>query len=159
MFHVGEKVVYPMHGAGVIDSIEDMDVFGDIKKCYIIKMLIGDIKVIIPIKDIDSIGIRLIACKDYEQVMNILKGPCVKMDEKWNVRFRENEQKIKEGDICNLAKVVNYLANMDKKNKLSTWEKKMYCCACEILISELSLIKNLSMEDMKILVDEVLNLC
>ncbi len=158
MFRVGEKIVYPIHGAGIIDAIEDRDIFGNIKKCYIISMLIDEIKVIIPVDDIDSIGIRLIASQDYEEVLEILKGPCVKMDERWNVRYRENEQRIKRGEICCLAKVVNYLANMDKKNKLSTWEKRMYCKAMEILISELSLIKNLSISEMKLIVDEALNL-
>ena len=159
MFHVGEKVVYPMHGAGIIDSIEDKDIFGSIKKCYIIKMLIGDIKVIIPVCDIDSIGVRLIASCDYDKVMEILKGPCVKMDERWNVRYRLNEQTMRIGEICNLAEIVNYLADRDKKNKLSTWEKRMYCTAYDILISELSLIKDLTMSDMKLIVDEMLNLC
>ena len=160
MFRVGEKVVYPMHGAGIIESIEDKDVFDIVKKCYIIKMLIGDIKVIIPVDDVDSTGIRLIGnYNDYQKVLDILSGPSVKMDERWNIRYRENELKIRLGGIYDLAIIVNYLANMYKFNKLSTGEKKMYYNAFQILISELSLIKDLSFMEMKNIIDEILNVC
>lgn len=160
MFHVGEKVVYPAHGAGIVESIEDKDVFGITKKCYIIRMIIGDIKIIIPVDNIESLNIRLIGNhKDYQKVLDILSGPCVKMEERWNIRYRKNELKIKEGCIFDLAIIVNYLANMNKINKLSTWEKKMYCETLQLLVSELSLIKDSSIIETEKIIDEILNVC
>lgn len=160
MFHVGEKVVYPMHGAGVVESIEDREVFGMKKKCYIIKMVLGDIRVIIPIDNSEAIGIRNIgSCYDYQKVLEILLGPCIKMDERWNKRFRENELKLRSGNIYEIAEIVNYLTNMIKRGKLSTGEKKMFFSAYQILISELALIKNLSYKDMEEAIDKLLNIC
>lgn len=160
MFHVGQKVAYPMHGAGKIESIEDREIFGMKKKCYIIKMVLGDIKVIIPIEDSKSIGIRTIGDNyDYKKVLSILSEPCIKMDNKWSVRFRENELKLKSGDLFEIAKIVNYLTYMDKCGKLSTGEKKMSITSYEILISELALIKGMDYKDMKMVIDKLLNIC
>ena len=160
MFHVGEKVAYPMHGAGIVESIEDREVFGMKKKCYIIKMVLGDIRVIIPIDNSEAIGIRRIgSCYDYQKVIEILTGPCIKMDERWSKRFRENELKLKNGNIHEIAEIINYLANMIKCGKLSTGEKKMFSSAYQILISELALIKNLGYEDMEVDIDKLLNIC
>lgn len=160
MFHVGEKVAYPMHGAGIVESIEDREVFGMKKKCYIIKMVLGDIRVIIPIDNSEAIGIRNIGSfSDYQKVIEILSGPCVKMDERWSKRFRENELKLRGGNIYEIAEIINYLANMIKCGKLSTGEKKMLFSAYQILVSELALIKNLSYEDMEEAIDKLLNIC
>lgn len=160
MFHVGEKVAYPMHGAGIVESIEDREVFGMKKKCYIIKMVLGDIRVIIPIDNSEAIGIRNIGSfSDYQKVIEILSGPCVKMDERWSKRFRENELKLRGGNIYEIAEIINYLANMIKCGKLSTGEKKMLFSAYQILVSELALIKNLSYEDMEAAIDKLLNIC
>lgn len=160
MFHVGEKVVYPMHGAGIVESIEDREVFGMKKKCYIIKMILGEVKVIIPIDNSEAIGIRSIgSCCDYQKVLDILSGPCIKMDERWNKRFRENELKLKNGNIHEIAEIVNYLAHMSKWGKLSTGEKKMFFSAYQILLSELALIKNLNYKDMGEAIDKLLNIC
>ncbi len=160
MFHVGDKVIYPMHGAGLIESIEDREIFGMKKKCYIIKMVLEEIKVIIPIDDSEAIGIRSIGSwHDYQKVLGILSGPNIKMDDRWNKRFRENELKLKEGNICEIAKIVNYLANMNKLGKLSTGEKKMFGSAYQILVSELALINNLSYKDMEDAIDKLLNIC
>lgn len=160
MFHVGEKVVYPMHGAGIVESIEDREVFGMKKKCYIIKMILGEVKVIIPVDNSEAIGIRSIgSCCDYQKVLDILSGPCIKMDERWNKRFRENELKLKNGNIHEIAEIVNYLAHMSKGGKLSTGEKKMFFSAYQILLSELALIKNLNYKDMGEAIDKLLNIC
>ena len=160
MFLVGAKIVYPMHGAGIIDSIEDKKVFGQIKKCYIIKLIKGDIKIIIPINEIESIGLRLISeYWEYEKALDILGGPPIEMHEKWNIRYRENQIKIKKGEILDLAIIVNYLSNMEKIKRISTWEKKMLDETMEILVSELSLIANIKFTEMKKTVDEILNVC
>lgn len=160
MFHVGDKVVYPMHGAGIIESIEDREVFGVKSKYYIIKMVLGGIKAMIPIEKADAIGIRKITdLKGYDEVIRILQGNHKEMDKKWSIRYRENEAKIRKGDIREIAEIVSYLNHMNNQGKLSTGEKKMLAQSKEMLISELALIKNASYADMEIEVAQILNIC
>ncbi|HCJ58044.1 RNA polymerase-binding transcription factor CarD [bioreactor metagenome] len=160
MFHVGDKVVYPMHGAGIIESIEDREVFCKRSRYYIIKMILGQIKVMVPIDKAGAIGIRKITdMEGYDQVMRILSGNYKIMDKKWNKRYRENEAKLKEGNINDIAEIVNYLNYMNKKGKLSTGEKKMLVQSRQMLVSELALIKNVCYEEMERDVDKILNIC
>lgn len=160
MFHVGDKVVYPMHGAGVIESIEDREVFGIKSRYYIIKMILGQIKVMVPVDKAESIGIRRTTdMAGYDQVMRILSGDYKMMDKKWNKRYRENEAKLKDGNINDIAEIVNYLNYMNKKGKLSTGEKKMLSQSRQMLVSELALIKNICYEEMERDVDKILNIC
>ncbi|HHY78661.1 MAG TPA: CarD family transcriptional regulator [Clostridiales bacterium] len=160
MFHVGDKVVYPMHGAGTIESIEDKEVFGDVSKYYIIKMILGEIKLMVPIDKAESIGIRKIESKDtYDKVVKILSGASKVMDKKWNVRFRENEAKLRKGDLSEIAEIVNYLHHMNSKGKLSTGEKKMLELSKEMLISEMALIQDKEYEEMEQEVNKILNIC
>lgn len=160
MFHVGDKVVYPMHGAGIIESIEDREVFGIRSRYYIIKMVLGQIKVMVPIDKAESIGIRKITdMSGYDQVMRILSGDYKIMDKKWNKRYRENEAKLKDGNINDIAEIVNYLNYMNKKGKLSTGEKKMLAQSRQMLVSELALIKNICYEEMDRDMDKILNIC
>ena len=160
MFHVGDKIVYPMHGAGIIESIEDREVFGVKSKYYIIKMILGQIKAMVPVDKAESIGIRCIAdMNGYYEVMKILSGSYRAMEKKWNKRFRENEAKLKKGNIYEIAEITNYLHYMDKRGKLSTGEKKMLIKSKEMMISELALIKNLCYEEMEMEMEEILNIC
>jgi len=160
MFHVGDKVVYPMHGAGTIESIEDREVFGEVSKYYIIKMILGQIKVMVPVDKAESIGIRKITDKEgYDKVVSILSGKQKAMDKKWNVRFRENEARLKKGDINEIAEIVNYLNYMNKKGKLSTGEKRMLEQSKQMMISEMALVKNVEYEQMEAEVNKILNIC
>lgn len=160
MFHVGDQVVYPMHGAGIIESIEDREIFGVISKYYIIKMVLGQIKAMVPVDKAESIGIRRITDMDgYYNVVKILLGSYKKMDEKWSKRFRENEAKLKKGNINEIAEIVNYLNYMNRRGKLSTGEKKMLAQSREMMISELALIKNICYEEMEREMDKILNIC
>lgn len=160
MFHVGDQVVYPMHGAGIIESIEDKEIFGSISKYYIINMILGQVKAMVPVDKAESIGIRRITdLRGYDEVLRILCGSYKKMDEKWNKRFRENEAKLKKGNIYEIAEIVNYLNYMDRRGKLSTGEKKMLVQSREMMISELALIRNICYEEMEREMNEILNIC
>lgn len=160
MYSVGDRIVYPMHGAGIIESIEDREVFGEISKYYIIKMILGEIKAMVPVDIADSIGIRRVADKrEYDEVLKILSGNCIAMDKKWNKRFRENEAKLKKGDIKDIAEIVNYLNYMNSRGKLSTGEKRMLEQSKQMMISEMALIQNLQYEEMEKEVNKILNIC
>ncbi len=91
--------------------------------------------------------------------MSILSGKSKAMDKKWNIRFRENEARLKKGDINDIAEIVNYLNYMNKRGKLSTGEKKMLEQSKQMIISEMALIQNMDYEQMEVEVNKILNIC
>ncbi len=145
MYNVGDKIVYPMHGAGVIESIEEKEILGQRKSYYVVKMPIGDMKVMIPTQNVDDIGIReIIGESDVEKVFQVLGENNSCLNANWNKRYRENMIKIKSGNIYEVADVVRSLMCREKEKGLSTGERKMLNSARQILISELVLAKNVN---------------
>lgn len=153
MFNVGDKIVYPMHGAGVIDSIEEKDILGEKQAYYILKMP-GEVKVMVPTAKAEQIGVRNIIDKEHAgKVLKILEENETEMSNNWNKRYRDNMEKMKSGDIYEVADVVRNLAFKQKEKGLSTGEKKMLNNAKQILVSELVLAEHASQEDVEQLVD------
>lgn len=159
MFNIGDKVVYPMHGAGVIVDIEKKEILGEIKNYLIMKMPIGDMKVMIPVDNVVDIGVRsIIDHKAIDEVVEILKGHKTTMPDNWNRRYRMNMDRIKSGDIYEIADVVRNLMMLDNEKGLSTGERKMLTNAKQMLLSEICLVKDLSIEEVDDLVSNyVLN--
>jgi len=157
MFDIGDKIVYPMHGAGTIVSIEEKEILGEKRRYYTMKMPIGDMKVMIPVDCVEEIGVRgIITDSDMEEVLEILSGEKSQMSQNWNKRYRNNMDKIKSGDICEVAGVVRNLSLMDREKGLSTGERKMLNNAKQILLSEIALVKNMNKEEAENLVAESL---
>lgn len=155
-FNIGDKVVYPMHGAGVIEAIEEREVLGDKHEYYIMKLPIGEMKVMIPRHNVEEIGIRqIIDDEGIKQVFDILHGDQSKMSQNWNRRFRANMEKIKTGDINEVAEVVRNLAIRDRDKGLSTGERKMLDNARQILISELVLAQGRTEDEVTADIDAV----
>ena len=153
MFHIGDKIVYPMHGAGIIEEIEMQEVLGEKREYFIIRMPIGDMKVMVPIDNVDDVGVRyIIDEKEIEGVMEVLKGMRSTMPQNWNRRYRANMERIKTGDILEIAAVVRNLTILDDEKGLSTGERKMMGNAKQILLSELVLASGQIMEDVEKLV-------
>jgi CarD family transcriptional regulator len=126
VFKVGDKVVYPMHGAGIIEAIEEREVLGEMQRYYIMRMPIGDMKVMIPVNNSEGIGLReVVNGEEVKKVFEILRAQKTKMSANWNRRYRANLEKIKSGDIYEVAEVVRNLAYRDKEKGLSTGERKM----------------------------------
>lgn len=139
MFNIGDKVVYPMHGAGVIQDIEEKNVLGEKESYYIIKMP-GEVKVMVPTAKAEEIGVRDIIDKDTaNKVFKVLETDSTEMSMNWNKRYRDNMEKMKTGDIYEVADVVRNLSFKQKERGLSTGEKKMLLNAKQILVSELTL--------------------
>ena len=156
MFNIGDKIVYPMHGAGTIDSIEEKDVLGEKQQYYIIKMP-GEVKVMVPTAKAEEIGVRNVIGKESAQkVLEVLEENETEMSQNWNKRYRDNVEKMKSGDIYEVADVVRNLAFKQKEKGLSTSEKKMLGNAKQILISELVLAEHASLEDVERLVENKL---
>lgn len=146
MFHIGDKVVYPMHGAGTIESIEEKEMFGDRSEYYIIKMPMNGMKLMVPTKTATNVGVREVSDGSVtEEVFKILEKPKQEYvhENNWSKRYRANVDKIKSGDILELADVVRDLSHRHMERGLSTAEKKMLTSAKEILISELMLAQGM----------------
>lgn len=153
MFNIGDKIVYPMHGAGTIDSIEEKDILGEKQAYYIIKMP-GEVKVMIPTSKAEQVGVRnVIGKEEASRVMNILGENETEMSQNWNKRYRDNMDKMKSGDIYEVADVVRNLSFKQKEKGLSTGEKKMLSNAKQILVSELVLAEHASQEEVEKLID------
>ena len=154
MFGIGDKIVYPMHGAGIIEAIEEKEVLGKKRKYYIVRMPLGNMKVMIPLQNVEEIGIReIISIEEVEQVIAVLGDDISSMPQNWNRRYRANMEKIKSGDIYEVAMVVRNLMLRDKEKGLSTGERKMLTNAKQILISEIVLARDLEEE----IVEELIN--
>ncbi len=155
MFKKGDKVVYPNHGAGTIERIETKEILGDEKKYYIMRLPIGDMKVMIPVDKVDEIGVReVIDAEEAENIIELLKGEKSKMSQNWNRRYRANQEKLKTGDIYEVGGVVRDLTIRDEEKGLSTGEKKMLSNARQILISELVLAKDADEEEIREIIDK-----
>jgi CarD family transcriptional regulator len=147
-----------MHGAGVIESIEEKEILGNRQNYYVVKIPIGEMRVLIPTENVNNIGIReIISEKDAEKVFKMLGSKSEIDTGNWNKRYRENMDKIKSGNIYEVVEVVNALMQRDKEKGLSTGEKKMLSSAKQILISELVLVKNMDPFEIENMIDGFLN--
>lgn len=157
VFNVGDKIVYPMHGAGVIDSIEEKDILGEKQSYYILKMP-SNVKVMVPTAKAEEVGIRsIIDKKDTEEVFKVLGQDETTMEKNWNKRYRDNMEKMKSGDIYEVADVVRNLSFKQKEKGLSTGEKKMLNNAKQILVSELALAEHSDQEIVEEQIDNKIN--
>ena len=153
MFSVGDKIVHPMHGAGTISAIEEKNIGNETEEYYIISMPV-EVKVMVPIAKAEQIGVRnIIAESDVSKVLGILEEDETEMSNNWNKRYRDNMDKMRSGNIFEVADVVRNLSFKQKEKGLSTGEKKMLNNAKQILVSELVLAEHSSKEEVEQLVD------
>ena len=159
MYNVGDKIVYPMHGAGVIESIEEREILGKKQLYYVLKMPARDMKVMIPIDNATIAGIREVIDTDsFDKVLSVFKGTHeMDVNTNWNKRYRENMLKIRSGNIFEVADVVKSLMVREKEKGLSTGEKKMLLSAKQILVSELVLANDMEQSEVETMISVVLN--
>lgn len=159
MFKIGDKIVYPMHGAGTIDSIEKKEFLGEVKDYFILKMPIGDMDISIPTSKINEMNIRDVITKEEgDEVLKILDDEPSDMSDNWTVRYRQNQEILKTGDIFEIAKMVRNLAILDNDKGLSTTEKKLLNRSRRILASELVMAGSLKKEEAEAMIDESIGL-
>ncbi|MDD6919477.1 MAG: CarD family transcriptional regulator [Peptoniphilaceae bacterium] len=159
MFKIGDKIVYPMHGAGTIDSIEKKEFLGEVKDYFILKMPIGDMDISIPTSKINEMNIRDVITKEEgDEVLKILDDEPSDMSNNWTVRYRQNQEILKTGDIFEIAKMVRNLAILDNDKGLSTTEKKLLNRSRRILASELVMAGSLEKEEAEAMIDESIGL-
>lgn len=157
MFDVGDKVVYPMHGAGVIEAVEEREILGEKQKYYILRIPMGDMRVMVPLESAEDVGLRGVIDKDdVEKVYEVLASDITKMSSNWNRRYRANLEKIRTGDVFAVAEVVRNLAFRDREKGLSTGERRMLDNAKQILVSELVIAEGIEEEEVEKAIAEVL---
>ncbi len=155
MYKIGDRVFYPLHGAGIIETIEEREILGEKHKYYIFRIVVGDIKIMIPIDNIDNLGIRgVISEYELEEVLEVLSDDPTNMEKKWSRRYRENENKIKGGNMLEIAEVVRNLTSLDRLKKLSPGESKILQSAKAILMSEIMLIKGIKVEEAEKVIEQ-----
>ena len=158
MYNIGDKVVYPMHGAGIIEGIEEKDILGEKQNYYIIKMP-GEVKVMVPTAKAQDVGVRNIIDENTaSKVFKVLETNSTEMSASWNKRYRDNMEKMKSGDIYEVADVVRNLSFKQKEKGLSTGEKKMLLNAKQILVSELTLAENSNKEEIEEMVNNKIDI-
>ena len=157
MYKVGDKVVYPHHGAGTVVKKETREVLGEKREYLTIQILHNDMTVNVPAENADAVGLRKVINEDtVKEVVKALTGNGTTMPKNWNRRFKHNRDKMKTGDIFELAEVVRNLSLRDQDKGLSTGEKQMFVKAKKILISELMYAKGMDEEETAEWLDEVL---
>ena len=138
-FDVGDKVVYPHHGAAVIEKREKREAFGSLQEYFVLKLAYGDLTLMVPIDKTDEVGLReVINDEEVEEVFAVLRKKEARMPTNWSRRYKNHVEKLKSGDIYQVAEVVRNLSIRDKDKGLSAGEKRMLSKARQILVSELT---------------------
>ena len=137
-FAIGDNVVYPHHGAGQVIKKEQKEILGEVREYLTIKILHNDMTVMVPCENAGKAGLRRVIDEEtVKKVLSVLSDDVSEMPKNWNRRFKHNREKIKTGDVFELAEVVRNLAIRESEKGLSTGEKQMYTRAKKILASEL----------------------
>ena len=145
MFSIGEIVVYPAHGAGIIENIEERVILGESRRYYVLRLSNGDLQILVPVDTVEKAGLRSVCGREkLAEVERILSADSSPWDENWNRRHRLNMDKIRSGDICEVAEVVRNLALREMARGLSAGEKKMLEHAHRVLLSEMTLASGLT---------------
>ena len=157
MFRIGDKIVHPMHGAGVVDQIVTRKVNNVLRDYYSLRLPVGGMLVLIPTDHCQEIGVRPVLTPEaFEGILNQIADLEVKLETNWNHRYQENMSRLKSGDLLEVAKVVKSLLLRDTRRGLSTGERKMLHSARQILISELSLSRDISYEEAEDRINQIL---
>ena len=156
-FDVGDKVVYPHHGAATIEKREKMVAFGEEREYLVLRLAYGDLTLKVPADNTDSVGLRdVINDEEVEEVFAVLGKKEARMPTNWSRRFKNHVEKLKSGDIYQVAEVVRNLSIRDKDKGLSAGEKRMLAKARQILTSELTFALNVNEEEAEKKLDEAL---
>jgi CarD family transcriptional regulator len=156
-FKVGDTVVYPHHGAALIEKIENRVVAGEKKDYLVLKITQGDLTVMVPADNAEIVGVRDVVGRDgLEKVFDVLRAPHTEEPTNWSRRYKANLEKLASGDVNKVAEVVRDLWRRDRERGLSAGEKRMLAKARQILVSELALAENTNEDKAETLLDEVL---
>ena len=156
-FNVGETVVYPHHGAALIEAIETREIKGVPRTYLVLKVTQGDLTVRVPADNVDLVGVRdVVGQEGLDRVFEVLRAPHVEEPTNWSRRYKANLEKLASGDVIKVAEVVRDLWRRERDRGLSAGEKRMLAKARQILVSELALAEHTNEDKAENILDEVL---
>jgi CarD family transcriptional regulator len=156
-FKVGETVVYPHHGAALIQDIETRTIKGIDRTYLVLKVAQGDLTVRVPADNVDLVGVRDVVGQDgLDRVFEVLRAPHTEEPTNWSRRYKANLEKLASGDVIKVSEVVRDLWRRERDRGLSAGEKRMLAKARQILVSELALAENTNEDKAEAILDEVL---
>ncbi len=157
LFKVGETVVYPHHGAALIQATETRIVKGEERLYLVLKVAQGDLTVKVPAENAEIVGVRdVVDQTGLNKVFDVLRAPHTEEPTNWSRRYKANLEKLASGDVNKVAEVVRDLWRRDKERGLSAGEKRMLAKARQILVSELALAEGTNEDRAEGILDEVL---
>ena len=157
VFSVGETVVYPHHGAALIEAIETRIIKGEEKQYLVLRVAQGDLTVRVPAENAEIVGVREVVGEEgLSKVFDVLRAPHTEEPTNWSRRYKANLEKLASGDVNKVAEVVRDLWRRDRERGLSAGEKRMLAKARQILVSELALAEKTNEDKAEALLDEVL---
>ena len=157
MFNKGDKIVYPLYGAGVIEDLEVKQIDGVTETYYVLNIPVSNLKIMISATKAEGLGIRQVYSK--EQVLDIIKSqdlPAAATNQNWNQRYKENLEKIKSGKLSEVTSVFKNLLSREKSRSLSSAEKKMLTTAKQIIVSEIAVSQNIEKSEAEVILFEAI---
>jgi CarD family transcriptional regulator len=157
VFDIGDKVVYPHHGAAIVERREVKEAFGQKREYLVLRLAYGDLTLMVPADNTDGVGLReVINDEEVEEVFAVLRKKEARMPTNWSRRYKNHSEKLRSGDIYQVAEVVRNLSIRDKDKGLSAGEKRMLSRARQILVSELTFALDVDEETAEKRLDEAL---
>ena len=148
VFDVGDKIVYPLHGVGIITAIEKKTILNKKNEYYIVTIKNSGMKVMFPVGSADDIGVRgIISKRELKKVTDILQKEGVIQEDDWKLRYQQNIDKVKSGSIFIVAEVVRDLFRRGCTKELSIMERKLYENAYQLVVHEIALVKDMDFEE------------
>jgi CarD family transcriptional regulator, regulator of rRNA transcription len=156
-FDIGDKVVYPHHGAAIVERREQKEAFGEKREYLVLRLAYGDLTLMVPADNTEGVGLReVINDEEVEEVFAVLRKKEARMPTNWSRRYKNHSEKLRSGDIYQVAEVVRNLSIRDKDKGLSAGEKRMLGRARQILVSELTFALDVNEEEAEKRLDEAL---
>jgi CarD family transcriptional regulator len=156
-FRKGDKVVYPHHGAAVIEDLVEREIFGERRVYFKLRLAHGDLSLMVPIDSAEEVGLReVVSRREVRKVFEVLREEEEAVSTNWSRRYKTNLAKLSSGDIYQVAEVVRNLSQRDKEKGLSAGEKHMLAKARQILVSELTFAFDSTEEKAEAMLDKVL---
>jgi CarD family transcriptional regulator len=157
VFRKGDKVIYPHHGAAVIEELTEREFLGEKKKYFVLRLAHGDLTLMVPVDSTEEVGIREVVSKrEVKKVLDVLREDESRQPSNWSRRYKTNIEKIRSGDVYQVAEVVRNLAIREGEKGLSAGEKRMLTKARQILVSELVFAVGATEDKAEGMVDKVL---
>jgi CarD family transcriptional regulator len=157
VFDIGDKVVYPHHGAAIVERREQKEAFGEKREYLVLRLAYGDLTLMVPADNTEGVGLReVINDEEVEEVFAVLRKKEARMPTNWSRRYKNHSEKLRSGDIYQVAEVVRNLSIRDKDKGLSAGEKRMLGRARQILVSELTFALDVNEEQAQKRLDEAL---